>query len=81
MSKKSRRGRKIPEGENRGPRDRLVGVYFSQSEVDLLETKRLELGYRSKSALITDLLAGPIEAGFTSLSFIKLGKRISERNQ
>ena len=77
-NKTETRGRKIPEGEDRTARDKLVGVYFSKEEVEILDEQAKLMGYRSKSAMISDLLAGPIQDRFTGLSFMKVGNEISK---
>ncbi len=76
-NKTETRGRKIPKGEKRTARDKLVGVYFSKEEVEILDEQAKLMGYRSKSAMISDLLAGPIQDRFTGMSFIKLGNAIA----
>ena len=78
-NKTETRGRKIPKGEERGPRDKLVGVYFSKEEIEILDAQAKDLGYRSKSSMIADLLSGPIQDGFTGFSFVKLGKAIADQ--
>lgn len=71
------RGRTIPEGENREPRDKLVGVYFSQSEKDGLEKVSNKLGFKTKSALIAYVMEPLILNGFSAASFVGLARKFA----
>ena len=73
----ARRGRKIPEGENREARDVQISIYVTEYERDELERVAKALGFRSKSALIAFILEPLVIDGFTGLSFLKLGRRFA----
>lgn len=66
--------RTIPEGAERGPRDKQVAIYLSKEEIILLEKVAENLGFRSKTALIVYALEDVIKGGFSQLSFMRTGK-------
>lgn len=68
--------RKIPDGQKRGPRDKLVGVYLSKEEVDALDDYCFHLGFRSKSALLSFILDDLIEGGFSESAFASISEKI-----
>lgn len=64
--------RKVPEGANRGPRDRQVAIYLSEEEVEALDKYAKNLGFRSKTALIVYVMEDLIHDGFSPICFSKL---------
>lgn len=70
--------RTIPAGQKRGPRDKLVGVYFSKEEALALDDYCANLGFRSKSALLSFILNDLIEDGFSEGSFNSVSEKVKE---
>lgn len=71
----SKRGRKIPAGEDRGPRDRKVTIYLTAEEEEVLSRVADNFSFRSKSALVAFLLEPLCRSDFTGISFNRLRDR------
>lgn len=74
----TKRGRKIPEGEDREARDVQISIYVTQEEKERLERAAAYLGFRSKSALIAQIIEPLAAGGFSGWAFIKLGSRFAK---
>ncbi len=78
MSGVGKRGPKIPEGENRTPRDVVVGVCLTKEESDTIDKAAKELGFRSRSGLIAFIIEPLVKDGFSGMSFVRLGRRFAK---
>lgn len=73
----AKRGRKIPEGEEREARDVQVSIYVTEKERDKLGVIAERLGFRSKSALVAYVLEPLVRDGFSGISFFRLGSHFA----
>lgn len=70
--------RTIPEGANRGPRTKQVAIYLSDEEIAVLDKVAENLGFRSKTSLISYTLEELVQGKFSRLSFSRAGKRFAK---
>lgn len=70
--------RTVPEGANRGPRDKQVAIYLSSEEIQALDRLAKNFGFRSKTALIVYTLEDLIQDGFSPVCFSKMAIRFSK---
>ncbi|MBC2595889.1 hypothetical protein H5P28_16615 [Ruficoccus amylovorans] len=73
-----RKGRQVPQGEDRGPRTKAMSIYLSEEERKALDDFALHLGFQSKSSMVVYILECCMKGGFGFMAFFRLGNKFSK---
>ena len=73
-----RKGRQVPQNEDRGPRTKAMSVYFSEEEMKDLDHYALHLGFQSKSSMVVYIMEVCMKGHFGGLSFMRLARDFSD---
>jgi hypothetical protein len=60
-------------------RDKQTSFYITKSDAELLDDLARGLGFQARSKLITAIIEGLIDGGFSVPAFIRLGNAINNR--
>lgn len=75
---KRKRGRPKTEGPIR---DKRVEIYLTEAEADKLQQIAEDLGFRSRSRFIADIMERLIIGGFSPLGFLQVGKLLERHSR